>query len=63
MVCVTRVYTITTIASLSDCMYIIVFVVVCIFILEMFNLMFNRRDVTIEYPEKKKPSQQSRYWK
>ena len=52
MLCVTRVYKITTIASLLDCMCILVFVVVFFFILEMFNQMFNRRDNAIEYPEK-----------
>ena len=60
--CVPRVSKVTTIASLLDCMCILVFVVVFFFILEMFNQMFNRRDNAIEYPEKLL-SWWSRYWK
>ena len=62
MCCAIRIYKITAIASLLDCMYIVVFVVVFIFILEMFNQIFSRRDVTTEYPGKP-PCQWSRKWK
>ena len=50
LVYIPRVYECISIVSLLDCMCIVVFVVVFIFILEMFNKMFNRRDVVIEYP-------------